>query len=279
VHKISVPNKNAIRNPDSLPDIKDPDFCCRACEKTLSNKSSYMAHLLCIHNINVPATPRKLIINHNITADIKDPNFHCAACETTYSVKSFYVAHLKSVRRMKFSLVQKGRTTRNPHIIPDENDANSYCSACEKSFTIYKMMFTTCNGRNQIIHPELTPDINDPNIFCCACDKSFVRKQKYHVRLKEIHKINLTAPLPTIKNPNKTPDVIHSNHYCTACERKFRYKHRYRYHLRRIRKTDISIEDFFKMIKIRLLVLQLTISSVRTLHFTIFFSSISNKPK
>jgi hypothetical protein len=76
------------------------------------------------------------------------------------------------------------------------------------------MTLTPWKGRNQIVHPELTPDIKNPNFFCCACDKTFVTKQKYHVHLRNIHKMKFAAPISTIKNPNETPDVNNPKHYC-----------------------------------------------------------------
>ncbi|KAF1805908.1 hypothetical protein FB192DRAFT_1434246 [Mucor lusitanicus] len=112
---LSRPRKNRIvKNLDKEPDLYDPDFYCKSCEKGYSKKSAYRQHLRIVHYMVLQQLPARAIQNTDIAPNPKDPNFYCRACDFTYKI--------------------------NPDAKINVNDPDFYCSQCEHSFS-WKLAF------------------------------------------------------------------------------------------------------------------------------------------
>jgi hypothetical protein len=88
VHKMSLPQSRKVKNPDQLPDINDPNFYYNACEKRSKSRSTYLAHLVSVHKMEVTLPQSTIIINPGIkqTSTI-EPHIARRVKEDTYQEK------------------------------------------------------------------------------------------------------------------------------------------------------------------------------------------------
>lgn len=81
--------------PNTVIDLKSPDFYCTKCNKPLINKYTFERHLQKIHALHPLKFPYLYA-----TIDILDPKIYCAMCDKHLSRKQAYNLHLKYVRNL-----------------------------------------------------------------------------------------------------------------------------------------------------------------------------------
>lgn len=189
------------QGPHLQPLEDDPNNYCRACEKTLSTKSTYYTHINTVHRMNWTPPSRqvfriewKLIVNSDVQPDINSSDFYCASCEKSYSTKNSYMLHLKYMHGIFYDDPQRfKRKPTNPQLTPDINDPNNYCQSCDytcRSRYIFRShlkkihqisLERATHPKRPIKNPDLTLDPNDKDFYSCACDKHFNRRDNFCV--------------------------------------------------------------------------------------------------
>ncbi|KAK4518409.1 Translation machinery-associated protein 46 [Mucor velutinosus] len=203
------------------PDIDDPNFYCRSCNYTLSNKSGYRSHLKKYHKMNLkPLVP---IRNPAILPDWDDPYQYCKSCNYTYASRNTYKAHCKYFHKMKAPTRSAG--------IPDIRDPNSYCKVCNHTYKSKSSYITHCvivhkiRRGQRFANPEATPDVQDPNNYCIRCDRTFCSRYAFRNHLFRIHQLKLSLPNEI------APDIDDPNNHCRSCDKTFDSRYSFRIHL------------------------------------------------
>lgn len=231
---------------DLLPNPEDPNFYCRACDRTHSTKGTFRAHCINYHKMYLPPTPKALQLSliakfPDIMPDPEDPDFNCCVCQRNYSDKYNFRRHLRTYHKMEVkSLI--GCTIKNPYLVPDEDDPDCYCVACEKTFcdrysfrshiaAIHNLVIR--GGQRTSRTKGLLPLEDDPNGHCRVCTKTLESLRSYRNHLRRIHGMILKPRGRALRviNADITPDEHDPNNYCIACKRQYYHKSGYRVHL------------------------------------------------
>ncbi|GAN01960.1 hypothetical protein MAM1_0014d01397 [Mucor ambiguus] len=169
--RLSVDQRPELQKPkDVMPNVNDPNFYCRSCERKLVNKDSFKLHLAAIHSL-YPSSPEK----SKIKPDASDPNNYCSVCQKTSQSKGRYRKHLRLVHQMTLpSLrvrdIQKG-------CLPDPNNPHNYCN-------VYNWFLSNSNA---------TIDINNPQFYCAQSNRSYCRKQYFRKHIRSVHGIEFVS--------------------------------------------------------------------------------------
>lgn len=96
-----VPRK--LAKPSVVPDVDDPNYFCKTCERTYTNRFNHRDHLQFFHQMKLTPLKRRIKIVHpDIQPDEDDPNFYCKACEAKFSTRLRYRYHLTRLHKMTF---------------------------------------------------------------------------------------------------------------------------------------------------------------------------------
>ncbi|KAL0143420.1 hypothetical protein V8B55DRAFT_1594304 [Mucor lusitanicus] len=265
-HKVLL--KQHVKNLDKEPDLYDPDFYCKSCEKGYSNTFAYRQHLRAAHFMVLKRLlPKRAAQKIDIAPDPNDPNFHCRACNFTYKHKKptrpiptefanptsssgsltdtycqacdkrlsgiyHYRRHLFIVHKVDIKQFQRKRND----ILPIVSDCNFDCHSCEKKMASKK----TLKQHLQLVHSifksappqsKLKPDVDDPNNYCRACQKSFPTKKVYRAHLRKVHQMQLLS-LRSKVNHKQLPDPYNRDYYCSVCKKNYAQMNTYRQHCR-----------------------------------------------
>ncbi|KAL0141276.1 C2H2-type zinc finger transcription factor, partial [Mucor lusitanicus] len=217
-----------VKNLDKEPDVHDPDFYCKSCEKGYSKKFAYRQHLRIVHYMVLQQLPKRATQKTDIAPDPNDPNFYCRACDFTYKRKSYYKRHCRYAHGLKPA--ESANPTSSSGSLTD-----SYCQTCDKRlssfyayrchlFLIHKVDIKQFQRRRN----DILPDVNGPNCYCHPCEKKLGSKKSFRQHLKLAHSIFKSAPPQSKLNP----DVDDPNNYCRACQKTYISIYNYRRHLR-----------------------------------------------
>ncbi|OAD04617.1 C2H2-type zinc finger transcription factor [Mucor lusitanicus CBS 277.49] len=216
--------KSSIKHINVEPNIYDPKFYCKSCEKVHRNAIRYRAHLRLVHHMVLKRLPTRNLSN-NATPD---PNLYCEVCDYTYARESIYRRHCRYAHGMtRFDFAhQKSISNR----IMD-----AYCQVCDKrlaSISSYRAhLFVIHKVKSGIIQQkrdDILPNVNDPNFYCCFCDKKLSSKRTFKQHLRLVHSIFQSSPRKTSRIK---PIVDDPNNYCRACGKTYSSKYAYRTHL------------------------------------------------
>ncbi|KAL7313338.1 hypothetical protein PS15m_007098 [Mucor circinelloides] len=83
-----------------VPDVKDPNFYCCACERKLSNKRPFKNRL-----VGVPALRQSAPKKTSLEPGTDDCNNNCRAYQRNYGSKSEYRPHLLYVYQIAISMI------------------------------------------------------------------------------------------------------------------------------------------------------------------------------
>ncbi|OAD08007.1 C2H2-type zinc finger transcription factor [Mucor lusitanicus CBS 277.49] len=234
---LSRPCKNTIvKNLDKEPDLYDPDFYCKSCEKGYSNTFAYRQHLRAAHFMVLKRLlPKRAAQKIDIAPDPNDPNFHCRACNFTYKHKKTYKAHCRYAHGLKPT--EFANPTSSSGSLTD-----TYCQACDKRlsgiyhyrrhlFIVHKVDIKQFQRKRN----DILPIVSDCNFDCHSCEKKMASKKTLKQHLQLVHSIFKSAP-PQSK---LKPDVDDPNNYCRACQKSFPTKKVYRAHLRKVHQMQL----------------------------------------
>lgn len=195
VNSTAIKKRKRAKEPNAIlkPIIDDPNFFCRVCKKTYSNKYGYRVHLEHIHFIKPPHVNTGAI-NEPIylLPDPHDPDFYCRVCKSTQFNLVQHRQHCRSVHHMVFD-----REFKNPDAPIDINCPKFYCPRCEKQFKGKYYYRSHLKSVHEIIYKQakkkanndLEIDIDSPDFFCAKCDKKFLEKYYFRRHLKYVHAI------------------------------------------------------------------------------------------
>ncbi|KAL0141271.1 C2H2-type zinc finger transcription factor [Mucor lusitanicus] len=226
-----------VKNLDKEPDLYDPDFYCKSCEKGYRNKKAYRAHLRYVHYMVLQQLPKRATQKTDIAPDPNDPNFYCRACDFTYKTKIYYKSHCRYAHGL--NPAESANETSSSGSLKD-----SYCQTCDKRlssicsyrkhlFLIHKVAVRkTQRKRNDIL-----PNVNDSNFYCHSCEKKMASKARFKQHLKYVHSIFQSAP----PQSELKPDVNDPNNYCRACQKTSSSRSNYRAHLRMVHQMIIPL--------------------------------------
>ncbi|EPB84475.1 hypothetical protein HMPREF1544_08779 [Mucor circinelloides 1006PhL] len=110
------------------PDVDNPNFYCRICQKNYICSSNYRTHLRCKRHIALlslksNASPDKL-------PNPNDPHNFCSVCKKSWKKRRQYRAHCKH----KHFMILDRCSIINPNAMIDINDPKNYCAQCERSY-------------------------------------------------------------------------------------------------------------------------------------------------
>ncbi|KAL9537042.1 hypothetical protein MBANPS3_012137 [Mucor bainieri] len=218
------PKKSAsVANP-LLPDINDPNFYCRVCDKTLRTKYSYYSHLLVEHSDFSPdqssqhqqkaTIPKK----RQAVLDVDDPNNHCAFCNRTFESQDTFHQHLRSKHYIKQRLNTSSAipSTATTTTTTTNIATTSPTSQAALSSSKGKHLCTICQQRQatlghhrqhlrlahkvklppvskevtQFRYPDEFIDVNSPDLYCAQCDHYFTTKMFFKKHVEGVHEMS-----------------------------------------------------------------------------------------
>lgn len=233
------------------PDLLDPNYYCRCCDKTFSKKDIYRKHCRVAHTLPLPDRNDSNFFCY--VCNLKSPDLftyqkhmskihlmkgfpamfdiQCYHCDNTYADAKRYNAHLAKVAKKleRIQLVEK-----RPPLTWDE--PSFHCSKCLKTFDDdqkYKAHLRSYHGMtakkyheniqnilmegshsNEVLDKK---DAHQEHFFCFACRKDFFNKHEFHQHIKEAHKLNLSNAcvenLKIASSPNMFPEPLDPTFY------------------------------------------------------------------
>ncbi|KAF1796885.1 hypothetical protein FB192DRAFT_1036309 [Mucor lusitanicus] len=220
------------KNLDKEPDLYNPDFYCKSCEKGYRDRNAYRGHLRKVHYMVLKPLRYQIPQKTNATPDPNDPNHNCKVCNFTYKRKSNYKDHCRYVHGLNPAEFVNQAS-------PSSSLTNLYCQTCDKRFSssyCYRLHLFVIHKVDirQILQKQkdTLPNVNDPNNYCRACQKTYSSKGGYRAHLRLVHQMIL--PLSRVNNVNhkQLPDPYNRNHYCSVCKKKYSQAGVYRQHCR-----------------------------------------------
>lgn len=256
-HQLEVPPLESGRRlrvrPDILPDVDDPNWYCKSCQRHFKTHDIYRKHIKRIHEIPLKRLAPPLLYDPTIEPEIDNPDNFCRSCKKTMKNSSNYRRHLVVVHKMKLERLPKSKHDRS--IQPDIDDPNFFCKSCNKSFEdrgryrIHVQHVHKIELQPLLTHPKYVPDMeltaadikNDStNTFCVICKLLFSHRDRYrHHMLKHKERGNKPIKGKSKINPNIVPDVDDPDFHCKSCDYKFSCKSGYRSHLRKIHEMNL----------------------------------------
>ncbi|KAI8641934.1 hypothetical protein BD408DRAFT_198021 [Parasitella parasitica] len=176
-----------------LPKIGDPNFYCRVCKKTYSNKYSYSVHLDHVHDIQPPQHLSKTPVDPDkLFPDPHDPDFYCRICEITHFNLPEHRLHCRIVHHMVFE-----RQYKNPDAVINIDCPNFFCRKCEKQYpgkynyrshlkSVHEIIYKQAKKR---ANSDIEINIDSPDFYCDKCDKRFQEKYYFRRHLKYVHNL------------------------------------------------------------------------------------------
>ncbi|KAL9542582.1 hypothetical protein MBANPS3_008547 [Mucor bainieri] len=231
IHSVKQLNNRAIKHMETEPDIHDPNFYCKSCERKCRDAKAYRQHLRNVHYMVLKPIPTRKVPHSDVVPDPDDPDLYCRACDHTYKRKQKYRKHCQFAHGVKHVEIANGSSTSN-------NTSDSYCQICDKrlaSMTYYrKHMFVVHKvdiRPTQRKRKDILPNANDPSFYCRSCEMKLAGKHSFKRHLMLVHHILQTAPRKTSK---LNPDVNDPNNHCRACQKTYPSRSNYRAHLRMV---------------------------------------------
>ncbi|OAC98430.1 C2H2-type zinc finger transcription factor [Mucor lusitanicus CBS 277.49] len=237
VHNIDAnrsTNRRKIKHIDEEPDVYDPNFYCRLCEKGYLRIADYRVHLRNAHFMALKPLPIwKPPPTNSSVPDPDDPNLYCKACNHKYKSKQYYKSHCQFIHGLAPT------ESDHPQSVPAAmKDVSTYCQLCDRYFSTKE---NYCQHRlnihkvierpTKIQKPKgsnTVPDVDDPNFYCRPCDKTLAHKNSFRTHLKLVHSIFQSAP----RNKSSIkPDIEDPNNFCRACQKTYPSRRKYRAHL------------------------------------------------
>ncbi|KAI7907835.1 uncharacterized protein BX663DRAFT_492149 [Cokeromyces recurvatus] len=234
--------------PGVIPDINDPNFFCRSCERVYSCGEVYKKHLRNVHKM-VTKKPKILYTISKIPTNeqsVNNSDSCCNICNKTYSNKYNLKKHMKNVHRRKAKrVIRQQITINNPFL---------YCYSCKVEY----MTETSYRQHFKLFHPSkpgVEPNADDPHFFCRACEMKFPNDTVYKRHIRIFHQIKSTKKTSdpaistsirqrhnTVVAPSSSDPILNiddPNHYCNVCERQYTTNGHYRTHLKNIHKIKL----------------------------------------
>ncbi|KAL0135557.1 C2H2-type zinc finger transcription factor [Mucor lusitanicus] len=188
------------KNLDKEPDLYNPDFYCKSCEKGYRDRNAYRGHLRKVHYMVLKPLRYQIPQKTNATPDPNDPNHNCKVCNFTYKRKSNYKDHCRYVHGLNPAEFVNQAS-------PSSSLTNLYCQTCDKRFSssyCYRLHLFVIHKVDirQILQKQkdTLPNVNDPNNYCRACQKTYSSKGGYRAHLRLVHQMIL--PLSRVNNVN-----------------------------------------------------------------------------
>lgn len=251
--KPALKSMHVVEDANDLPEIDDPNFYCRVCDKTLESRKYYRHHITFVHRIMLQPLKRKNQ-QEDLQPDENDPEKYCQVCELFLSSAHNFYRHLTTIHKMTINKPAKKPKKSTLAIEdgpqPDPQDPNFFCPPCARKFSnirtfrdhlklIHKMALAPLKqDPDGIQHTE--PDVNDPDFYCRLCDKIFQCKDHYNRHLRSIHKIQVIKKHNINPNADILPDLNDPNYYCRSCDRKYTTIANFRRHLQQIHQMMMS---------------------------------------
>ncbi|KAL9543318.1 hypothetical protein MBANPS3_008172 [Mucor bainieri] len=221
-------NYTRIKHTDIEPNIHDPNFYCKGCERSYKDIGVYRQHLRQVHYMAFKPILRWSAPRNDLVPDPDDPDLYCKACDRSYKRKQTYTAHCRYKHGMK-SIKFANQSSES------SNTTDSYCQVCDRRlsnmnsyrqhlFAIHKVDSRPLQRKQK----DILPDVNDLNFYCRSCEKKFTSKRCFRHHLKLVHSIFPSAPR---KNSRLKPNVNDPNNYCRACQKTYSTRGTYRTHL------------------------------------------------
>ncbi|KAL9538795.1 hypothetical protein MBANPS3_010667 [Mucor bainieri] len=237
IHSVKQFNNRAIKHMETEPDIHDPSFYCKSCERKYRDAEAYRKHLRSVHYMVLKPIPSWKAPHSNIIPDLDDSNLYCRACDRTYKCKETYRKHCRYIHEMKSVKSANQSSTSN-------NTTDSYCQMCDKRFSsmlsyrrhlfvVHKVDSRPTQRKRKDI---LLPNANDPNFYCRSCERKLANKNSFKKHLMLVHHILQTTPRKTSK---LNPDVNDPNNHCYACQKTYPSRSKYRAHLRMVHQITL----------------------------------------
>ncbi|KAL0141289.1 C2H2-type zinc finger transcription factor [Mucor lusitanicus] len=199
-----------------LPDINDPNFYCRVCDKTLETKSNFYSHLLASHSNYAPKDPSlpqqettTTTTSKKRTAmlDVDDPNHHCAFCDRTFETQDTFHQHLRSEHYIKQRLNNTTANTNTTTTTTAHRSSHASLPSHGKHLcTICQQRQVTLGHHRQHLrlahkvrlppvsrdvtlfrYPDEFIDINSPDLYCAKCDHYFSTKLFFMKHVEGVH--------------------------------------------------------------------------------------------
>ncbi|KAL9548343.1 hypothetical protein MBANPS3_005720 [Mucor bainieri] len=289
--------RTKIKHLNLKPDVQDPNFYCKACERGYTKQSSFRLHLRQLHKMSdtpseyycsacnatikehsaysihiTRSHPNHKIKRIHVRPDINDPNYYCKSCEKPYFKKMKYRHHLQVVHKIFIQDI----IVRIPAI--STNEPEYYCSGCNTvvhDYSTFVAHIRSQHPTSRIKNIHIKPDIHDPDDYCSACEKFSVTRKLYLKHLKLVHKIlvdsthtdpqHVNSMHSTVSDHDNTPlqstnptevaalytstaatsaqqalgdtatvDLRKAKNYCHYCEKQYESQGDFRTHLREL---------------------------------------------
>lgn len=242
--------KPTVIHTDLKPDVDDPNYYCKACDRTSSTKDSFLKHLAYMHANIMPELYEGVACNG---VQPKDGRNYCAECSKAFHAKWLLRLHLEKTHGIAAGtdFISKVESP-NFDVTPDPKDPNNYCATCNKTYSIRssylkhlfyihgisvkRSIYTPGDGSSE---KELVVDYKTR--YCNVCDKSYSTDTSYNHHLSLIH-----GEVPPRSGQYKdimrkeTPVVDLKNFICTTCNKKYKDRESYGAHIRIIHTLTLS---------------------------------------
>ncbi|KAL9556506.1 hypothetical protein MBANPS3_001829 [Mucor bainieri] len=221
-------SKPKVKNIDMEPDVHNPNFYCKSCERSYDDTYAYRQHLRRVHYMVLKPLPIWKAPLNDIVPDPNDPSLHCRACNHTYTRKDYYQKHCRNAHGMT-SVKTANQSSTSSSLM------DTYCQACDRrlsSIHTYRNHLRTTHKVHsrpkQQKKSDVLPNVDDPNLYCRSCEKKSTNKKAFKDHLMLVHSIFQATPR---KKSRLEPNVNDPNNYCCACKKTYSSRGAYRRHL------------------------------------------------
>ncbi|KAF1805870.1 hypothetical protein FB192DRAFT_1364930 [Mucor lusitanicus] len=112
-----------------LPDVDDPNFHCRSCQKTFLDQNRYRSHLRGAHKMKLISMRSS---SHDdgdpdLLPDPLDPNLYCRVCKATSKTLKLFRRHCRHLHHMTLDPIP----LPNPDAEIDVDSPECYCVKCD----------------------------------------------------------------------------------------------------------------------------------------------------
>lgn len=208
------------------PDLQDPNYYCKCCNKTLSTRTLYLRHCRQKHELPLP--------------DPDDPDFFCKVCNMKSPDLFTYRKHLGEFHQMK----------KFPEMVNIDCYHCKKTYANEKSYGAHLRNVAKKEKEFQLFQERPSPIWDDPNFHCIKCLKRFEADYRYKAHLRSVHGMSAKSfeENNSVQNDGDNSDeildtgedAIKDHFFCFACRKEYFDKLKYHHHLKEAHTLDLG---------------------------------------
>lgn len=209
---------SSIKHPELTPDINDPNYFCKTCDRIYYDRGAYNVHLVRVHNISRVGNLSRIVPPFPFPTLFPDPDNedrYCAPCGKTFTTFASFKTHIKGV-----------------HYVGIQQSFD--CEICALPFgksEYLKRHMLNKHNIGRITYVDRKEDCNDEklgDLDCPSCPEKFLSINSY-LKHVDVHYADKSTSPKRVEYaiPNPADSVM----FCHACQVYYSERYNFRQHL------------------------------------------------